>query len=231
MATAALIDLDGTLVDTIEDIAAAVDLVCRRFALEPVSASIVRGWVGKGSRQLMVRLLEARGANNVSPDQALEVFLDSYSQVNGRYARIYPGVLEGLDQLKADGVRIACVTNKHQSVTDALLEQLDLRRYFQVVLGGSSQRALKPHAEPLLLACEQMQVNHTAAVMVGDSENDLLAARAAGCACLLLPYGYSDEAPVQALGADAIVPSLFAAAQWIAARRSPSSAEPFVTQT
>jgi phosphoglycolate phosphatase len=229
MAFAALIDLDGTLVDTIGDIAAAVDLVCERYGLAHVSTDKVRSWIGKGSRQLMVRLLEQAGSDQ-SPDDALAVFLDGYAKVNGRLATIYPGVLEGLEQLKADGVRIACVTNKHQSVTDALLDQLGLRPYFQAVLGGTSARALKPDPAPLLAACLQLDVSIKAAVMVGDSENDLLAARAAGCTCLLLPYGYSDAAPVQSLGADAIVPSLFAAAQWIAAQRSESSLEPFVTQ-
>ena len=229
MAAAALIDLDGTLVDTIGDIAGAVDRVCDRYGLAHVSTARVRSWIGKGSRQLMVRLIEHAKAT-LSPDAALAVFLDAYTEVNGRTAKIYPGVLEGLDQLRADGVRIACVTNKVQSVTDALLEHLDLRRYFQAVLGGTSGRALKPHPDALLAACAELDVGIKAAVMVGDSDNDLLAARAAGCACLLLPYGYSDEAPVQSLGADAIVPSLFAAAQWISARRSESSPEPFVTQ-
>jgi phosphoglycolate phosphatase len=228
MASAALIDLDGTLVDTIDDIAAAVNLVGQRFELGKVSTTKVRSWIGKGSRQLMVRLIEHAKAA-VSPDDALAVFLDAYGEVNGRMARIYPGVLEGLDRLKADGVRIACVTNKHQALAAALLEQLDLSGYFQVVIGGSSKRALKPHPDALLVACQHMQVNIKAAVMIGDSENDLQAARAAGCACLLVPYGYSDEAPVQSLGADAIVPTLFAAAEWIAARSSKTSIE--VTQT
>jgi phosphoglycolate phosphatase len=116
------------------------------------------------------------------------------------------------------GIVCACVTNKNQGATDELLDKLDLSPYFSVILGGDTGLALKPDAAPLLAVCQRLDVMPLNAVMVGDSDNDLLAARAAGCRCVLLPYGYSVGKPVHTLGADAIVPTLLAAAQWIVAR-------------
>jgi phosphoglycolate phosphatase len=220
MIEAVLIDLDGTLVDTVYDLHAAVGLVAKRYGLSAPSVEEVKSWIGKGSRQLMSRLLEhqrGRSSQDVPVEQALAVFYEAYESVNGLYARPYPDVIAALKAMRQAGLPIACVTNKVQAATDLLLEKLGMTSYFDIVLGGVEGRALKPHPDVLFAACAAFGADAARAVMIGDSENDLQAARAAGSRCLLVPYGYSVGQPVQSLGADAIVPTLLAAVSWMAA--------------
>jgi phosphoglycolate phosphatase len=218
---AALIDLDGTLIDALPDIHTAVNQAARRFALHEASLEDVRGWIGKGARRLMERLLRHQGDApvKVTIDELLEAYLEEYTLVNGREARVYPEVIEGLKAMKSAGLKLACVTNKPEMLTRVLLEHTGLSQFFDVVVGGAPHLALKPAPDALLAACRALTCPVAATIMIGDSENDLEAARAAGMRCLLVPYGYSLEAPVQQLDADAIVPSLTGAAQWIAAQR------------
>jgi phosphoglycolate phosphatase len=216
---AALIDLDGTLIDALPDIHAAISQVARRFDLREASVAEVRGWIGKGARQLIERLLQhQQGASvQVTPDEALKAYVEEYTLVNGRQASVYPEVIDGLKVMKTAGIKLACVTNKPEAPTRVLLQLTGLIGYFDVVIGGSPHLALKPAPDALVAACKALGCSVAESVMIGDSENDLLAARAANMRCLLVPYGYSTEAPVQELMADAIVPTLKEAARWITA--------------
>ena len=221
MVRAALIDLDGTLIDALPDIHAAVNQTARRFGLAEAGLNDVRAWIGKGARQLIERLRRHQGdlPVEVTADQLLEAYLEEYTLINGREARVYPEVIDGLKAMKVGGIKLACVTNKPEILTRVLLEHTGLAQYFEVIIGGAPHLALKPAPDALIAACRALGCTVAETVMIGDSENDLLAARAAAMRCLLVPYGYSAEAPVRSLHADAIVPSLAGAAEWIAAQR------------
>lgn len=208
---AVLLDLDGTLLDTAPEIAAAAADMLAESGLAPVPAKIVRGFIGRGIPSLVRRTLEA--SLGQTPDErrigsALESFLLHYGKQNGRLAQAYPGVREGLTTLYAEGFSLACVTNKSARFSEPLLEATGLRGFFKAVVSGDSVARKKPSADPVLAACGLLNVGPAQALMVGDSANDALAARAAGCAVLLVPYGYSEGVDVQSIDCDGIVPSL-----------------------
>ena len=139
---------------------------------------------------------------------AMESFFFNYEKHNGRSARPYPGVLEGLDALQTAKFSLGCVTNKTAQFTGPLLEATGLARYFAVVISGDSVAKKKPAPDPLLAACNRLGVVPREALMVGDSTNDALAARAAGCPVVLVPYGYSEGVDVQTIECDGIFASL-----------------------
>ena len=144
---------------------------------------------------------------------ALRSFEHHYAQLNGRRSVLYPGVREGLTALRSRGVRLACVTNKPARFTQPLLARFDLAQDFDAVVSGDTVARKKPDPEPVLAACRLLGVAIADAVMIGDSANDALAARAAGCRVLLLPYGYAEAGAVQDIDCDGIVESLLHAAQ------------------
>jgi phosphoglycolate phosphatase len=216
---AVLIDLDGTLVDTLPDIDAALSMMCERLQLDAPPIEAVRGWIGKGSLKLVEAVLNDQPtAASVSPTEALVGYLDAYQEVNGSYAKVYPGVVAGLELFRRHGIRAACVTNKPHHLAETLLERCNLRVHLEAVMGGDEHVALKPAPDLLLKMVEVLGANLEETLMLGDSENDLAAARAAGCRCVLVDYGYSPLVPVQALGADAIVSTLGEACDWMLAR-------------
>jgi phosphoglycolate phosphatase len=213
---AALLDLDGTLLDTAPDLAAAANAMLVDLALPALDERRVRGFIGKGLAHLVRRTLGAAlGAEPGEPafGRALESFEHHYLVLNGSRAALYPEVREGLEALRARGVRLGCVTNKPARFTLPLLAHFDLARFFDVVVSGDSVGRRKPDPEPLLAACTQLGVAGNAAVMIGDSANDALAARAAGCRVLLVPYGYTEGGAVDDLDCDGIVETLLHAAQ------------------
>ncbi len=216
---AVIIDLDGTMVDTAGDFHAAINAMLETLGAGPdMSAQEIVGYVGKGSENLVRRVLDAR----LPPAQAssrfaeaLEAYRRAYIAINGRYASVYDGVREGLDALRGMGLALACVTNKPHDFTQPLLAQLDLAPAFDLVYPGDAFPHRKPDPYPMLRVAEAFGVRPAEVVAIGDSENDARAARAAGMRVLAVPYGYNHGQPVQAAGADAIVDSLFAAAQLI----------------
>lgn len=213
---AALIDLDGTLLDTAPDLAAAANAMLADLSLAPIDEFGVRGFIGKGLAHLVRRTLGAvRGAepDERTLERALKSFEHHYALLNGLRSALYPGVREGLAALRSRGARLACVTNKPARFTQPLLEHFNLARYFDAVVSGDSVARGKPDPEPLLAACSQLGVAISEAVMIGDSANDALAARAAGCRVLLVPYGYAEAAALRNLDCDGIVESLLHAAQ------------------
>ncbi|WP_028228038.1 phosphoglycolate phosphatase [Paraburkholderia ferrariae] len=217
---AALIDLDGTMVDTADDFAAGLNGMLAQFDAEETTREEVMGYVGKGSEHLIKSVLAPRfSADDAQSrfEEALARYQDEYAKINGRHTHLYPGVEAGLGALREAGVRLACVTNKPHRFAVELLQQYGLSRYFEVVLGGDSTPAKKPDPLPMLIACERLGVKPQAAVAIGDSENDALAGRAAGMATLTVPYGYNHGQPVQNIDSDGIVATLLDAAKAIAA--------------
>jgi phosphoglycolate phosphatase len=217
-ARAVLIDLDGTLLDTVPDLAAAVNAMREDFALAPLSLERVASYVGKGADVLVHRALTDRLDGEADADRfasGREAFYRHYRVFNGRAARVYPGVLEALDELRAKGLPLACVTNKPREFTLTLLACVGLMERFAVVVSGDDAASKKPAAEPMLLACRQLDVSPRHAAVIGDSANDVAAARAAGCPVIVVETGYNEGQPASELDADAIVPALLDAARLI----------------
>lgn len=217
---AALIDLDGTMVDTADDFAAGLNGMLAQLDAEETTREEVMGYVGKGSEHLIRSVLAPRfHADHAEArfDEALALYQDEYAKINGRHTRLYPGVEAGLAALRDAGIKLACVTNKPHRFAVELLQQYGLMQYFEVVLGGDSLPKKKPDPLPMLTACERLSVPPQAAVAIGDSENDALAGRAAGMATLTVPYGYNHGQPVQKIESDGIVATLLDAAKAVAA--------------
>lgn len=210
-ARAALIDLDGTLLDTVPDLAAAANAMLVDMGRAELPVQTVAEYIGKGADVLVHRVMSGAldgRIDEASFTQAKDAFYRHYRRLNGAAAQVYPGITAALDALRAQGVKLACVTNKPREFTVALLERAGLAMYFDAVVSGDDAPHKKPHAAPLLAACRMLGVDIADAVMIGDSENDLLAARAAGCPAVLVEGGYNEGRPVAELAADAIVASL-----------------------
>ncbi len=211
----ALFDLDGTLVDSAPDLAAAVDRTLEQLGRKPAGLEKVRQWVGHGSPILMRRALAgkadwepASAADDALFNDALTMFFNNYRQLNGQHAVVFPGVEPCLEALTRLGCRMAVVTNKPEQFVGPLLKQLGLEEYFRLVVGGDTLSTKKPDPGPLLHAMETLQGSRGTTVMVGDSAADVSAAQAAGIPCVAVTYGYNFGRSVQALGADAVVDSL-----------------------
>jgi len=208
---AVMIDLDGTLLDTIPDLAAAANGMLEELGRQPLPLDTVRNFVGKGIPRLVERALARDIDGHVPPEvlaQALPVFERVYAGVNGRYTTIYPGVREGLEQMRAAGFRLACVTNKSVAFSVPLLERMELAAFFELTVSGDTLPRRKPDPLQLLHACERFGVAPARMLMVGDSGNDVQAARAAGCPVFCVPYGYNEGHDVHSLDVDAIVAAL-----------------------
>lgn len=217
---AVLIDLDGTLLDTVPDIAHAVNAVLRALGRAAVTDAIVAGYVGQGVDVLLHRALSGARDGRVDDAQlqrARGLFDPAYAAVNGAQATLYPGVVEGLDAFQAHGLRLACVTNKPQRAAETVLARFGLARYFGCLVGGDALAQRKPAPEPLWHAAARLGVAADACLVLGDSANDAKAARAAGMSVALVDYGYTEGLPIAAIDCDAVVASLAEAATRIAA--------------
>ncbi|MBV8627069.1 MAG: phosphoglycolate phosphatase, partial [Paraburkholderia sp.] len=205
---AALIDLDGTMVDTADDFAAGLNGMLAQLDAEETTREEVMGYVGKGSEHLIKSVLAPRLAEDDAQarfDEALALYQDEYAKINGLHTHLYPEVEAGLAALRDQGIKLACVTNKPHRFAMELLQQYGLAQFFEVVIGGDSLEKKKPDPLPMLTACERLGVEPAAAVAIGDSENDAIAGRAAGMATLTVPYGYNHGQPVQKIESDGIV--------------------------
>ncbi len=213
---AVLIDLDGTLIDTLDDLADAANAMLAVLGRLTFPAETIRGFVGKGIAHLVGRCLGHAGeSGSAEAQEALRLFRRYYAELNGRKARVYPGVREGLDRLSEAGLKLACVTNKAAAFTLPLLASSGLAPYFDLVISGDTLAHRKPHPQPLLHACGYFGIQPAQAVMIGDSDNDVDAARAAGCPVYGVPYGYRQQEDVRSLDADVIVCTLEEAARRI----------------
>ncbi len=208
---AVMIDLDGTLLDTIPDLAVATNRMLEELGRAPLPLETVRSFVGKGIPRLVERALAGQingQANAAALAQALPVFERHYAGVNGLHTTIYPGVREGLEQLAAAGFPLVCVTNKAGAYTTPLLVRMGLAHFFAQTIAGDTLARKKPDPLPLLHACAQFGIAPAQMLMIGDSLNDVQAARAAGCPVFCVPYGYNEGHAVQNLEVDAIVGAL-----------------------
>jgi len=220
--TAVLLDLDGTLLDTIPDLADATNAMLADLGLAPLSQETVALHVGQGMKALIASVLadQRQSGDQALQERAQALFRQHYRRFNGQRAALYPGVEQGLQAFRRMGLKLAVVTNKPTEFTLPLLERSGLAPYFKCVVCGDTCPEQKPRPAPLLHACAQLGAAPGQAVMIGDSINDAQAAQAAGIAALAVPYGYNHGQGVQNLKVDDIVMSIEAAAQWISKRRT-----------
>lgn len=192
---AVLFDLDGTLVDSVPDLTQAVDRMLVVFGMPAAGESAVRQWVGNGAQMLVKRALAGQltvpELEDARFNDAYQLFLQFYAESTADKSVLYPGVLECLQKLKALQIKMAVVTNKPMQFTTPMLAGFAIDAYFDVVLGGDSLAVKKPAPEPLWQAMKQLDVDVADTLMIGDSVNDLQAARAAGCPVVCVPYGYN----------------------------------------
>ena len=205
---AAIVDLDGTMVDTLGDFVVALSAMLASLGLPPVDRAFVAHTVGKGSEHLVRSTLAHAGADAGLYETAMARYQQHYLAVNGQHATVYPGVVEGLERLSAHGLKLACLTNKPTAFALPLLRDKGLAGYFSHVFGGDAFERRKPDPLPLLKTCEALGSLPAHTLMVGDSINDALAARAAGCPVVLVTYGYNHGRPVAEVDADATVERL-----------------------
>lgn len=212
------IDLDGTLLDTVPDLHAAASATLVELGLPACSEDDIRRSVGRGIQHLVNRFISGNGkADEALLEKTMPIYRRHYKIFNGRAAKTYPGVIEGLEKFRARGLKMAVITNKSGAFTDPLLVSSGLAGYFEFSLSGDSLTEKKPHPLPLLHACERLSVDASFNLHIGDSRHDAASARAAGCPVFLVPYGYNEGEDVRKLDCDAIVESLDHAADLIAA--------------
>lgn len=191
-----LFDLDGTLVDSVPDLAFAVNETLVELGLAPFSQNIIRNWVGNGAKVLIQRALSGNAEvstdlDNTLVERALAIFFQVYQRHTCVETQLYSNVLETLTELKARGYRLAIITNKPERFIAPIIEGLALNGLFELVIGGDTLEKRKPDPLPLHYACQQLSVEVEQCVMIGDSKNDILAAKAANMASVALTYGYN----------------------------------------
>jgi len=208
-----LFDLDGTLFDTLADIASALNAAIGSLGWQPFAAEEVRRMIGRGSPILIQRAAAARGQSldAVADDRLLQLFFRFYEELeqSGRSSAVpYAGAAEILSRLHRDGVGTAVVTNKQRRFAVALIESRGFSDWIDVIVGGDSCERRKPDPQPLLFACSEIKVSPTECLMVGDSSNDVEAARGAGIPVICVSYGYNEGRDPSTLGSDALIDSL-----------------------
>lgn len=215
---AVMIDLDGTLLDTACDLAAAANMMLRELGRAELPLETIQSYIGKGIQKLVKRSLT--GSFDDEPeislfDRAMPIYERDYAKTLCVNTQPYPGVMEGLNALRKADFRLACITNKAEAFTLPLLRATELLDYFDIVLSGDSLPEKKPHPLPLLHACRHFGILPHEMLLIGDSLNDAEAARAAGCHIFCVPYGYNEGRDVHELDCDAIVPSVYDATKLI----------------
>jgi phosphoglycolate phosphatase len=204
-------DLDGTLLDTVHELATAINALLDELGYPPLAQEVVGALIGKGMANLVRRSLAL--ATDVTPDavddgevtDALVRYRAHYASRLGHETRLFPGMVEGLTRLEAMGVPMAVITNKATPFVRPHLVAAGIERFFSVVIGGDDLPTRKPHPGPLQHAAAMFGIPTRLLLMVGDSGNDVEAARGAGCPVLVVPYGYREGRPLQDLRADGIV--------------------------
>ena len=206
-----LIDLDGTLIDSVPDLAYCVDALMAKLGLPARGEAKVRQWVGNGIERLVKRALldQLDGEpDQALLDKALPIYLELYKENLSKRSRLYPGVKEGLQFLHDAGYKLGCITNKAAAYTEPLLKDLGIYDYFQIVVSGDTLPVKKPDPLPLLHAARFFKVEPSHALMVGDSISDVKAARAAGFQVICMSYGYNHGQDIRDAHPDAVIDSM-----------------------
>ena len=210
MSDTLLFDLDGTLVDTAPDLHHALNSTLGSVELGPVDIELTRHWVGHGAKKMISSALEQH--NERSADAIVEKlytsFLAYYRRHIAIFSKPFPGVSLTIQHLAHKGCKLGVVTNKRYDLSELLLKELNLLRYFSLVVGGDTLSVAKPKPDPLLHACKELDTPPERAIFVGDSITDVACARSAGCPIVLVPYGYNQGVSVSTLGADRTIESL-----------------------
>lgn len=213
-----MIDLDGTLIDTVPDLAAAANWMLADLGRKPWDEKHYRAWIGNGVPRFVKRALTGEMQAEPDPElfeQAIEPFRRHYGEAVSVLSRPYPGVVDALEQLSARGFSLACITNKAGAFTLPLLKNLELDKYFQLVLSGDSLPRQKPDPLPLRHACKYFGIDAAHGVLIGDSSNDVHAARAAGMPVICVTYGYNHGHDIRQSLPDAVVDSLTEVPQYL----------------
>ena len=211
--TLVILDLDGTLVDSVPDIAVALDAALDDMGLPPVGEDNTRRWVGNGARMLVRRALDGPETDDAVPENPevnalLNAFLAQYAQHLAGRTTIYPGVTEALDFFREQGCRMAVVTNKPEELAKGLLAALDLDGYFDLVLGGDSLQSKKPDPAPFKHAMNELGCKPARSLVIGDSVNDISPASALGIDSICVTYGYNQGRDPHSLGATLVLDTL-----------------------
>ena len=206
-----LFDLDGTLVDSVGDLAWCANEMLHRLGMPRQDPEAARNWVGNGVERFVKRALT--NDMNAEPDAALfrsglEIFNKLYADHASDHSEVYPGVFDSLERLAKLDVHLACVTNKPEPFTSKLIEAMGLNVYFELVVAGDTTPRKKPDPMPLHYAADYFGLDYGACLMVGDSSNDVLAARAAGFGIVCVPYGYNHGEDISDSNPDLVVENL-----------------------
>lgn len=216
-----LIDLDGTLVDSVPDLAYCVDEMMKRLDMPVRGIDAVRNWVGNGVQRLteraLVNAVEGMPETELM-DKAYPIFLELYKNNNSQRSKVYDGVLDGLKWMQNNGYRIGCVTNKAESFTVPLLKSKGLFDLFEVIVSGDTCAEKKPHPMPLLHAAKLMSVSPNNALMLGDSRSDVKAARAANFNIFCMTYGYNHGEDIANYNPDVIMDSFMELPNYLVAK-------------
>ncbi|MBF0219050.1 MAG: phosphoglycolate phosphatase [Gammaproteobacteria bacterium] len=206
-----LIDVDGTLVDSVPDLCFCVDTMMQALGLPERGEARVRNWVGNGVERLVRRALTDSLDDEPEDalfDRAYPIFLSLYAENTSKRSRLYPGVLEGLNLLQSRGYALGCVTNKAARFTEPLLHDLGVADFFGIIISGDTLSEKKPHPLPLLHAATHFAVKPENALMIGDSVSDVKAARAAGFTIICMSYGYNHGVDIHLANPDAVIDSM-----------------------
>lgn len=206
-----MFDLDGTLIDSVPDLAVAVESMLLKLGRPPAGIENVRMWVGNGAPLLVRRALagnmDAKGVDDAEAEQALEIFMEAYAGGH-EHTKVYPGVRESLKWLQKQGVEMALITNKPERFVAPLLDEMKLGRFFRWIVGGDTMPQKKPDPAALFFVMKMAGVTPQESLFVGDSRNDVLAAKAAGVRCVALSYGYNHGRPIAEESPDAVIDNL-----------------------
>jgi len=206
-----LIDVDGTLVDSVPDLAYCVDEMMKALGREPHGETKVRDWVGNGVERLTRRALIGQLDGEPSDEdfaKGYPIFLDLYKDNTSKRSCLYPGVREGLDYMKSQGYLLGCVTNKDAQFTIPLLKGLGIYYEFGIVVSGDTLPVKKPDPQPLLHAAAHFGVGAEDSLMLGDSKSDVTAARNAGFQIVCMSYGYNHGEDIRNYHPDAVIDSM-----------------------
>jgi phosphoglycolate phosphatase len=215
MIRAVILDLDGTLLDTAGEITDAMDRTLDELGFRRVPPQEIRAMIGRGVPKLVERVIRRIGATGIEPTKMIERFEAHYAQTVATSAPLFEGVFPGLMRLYQAGIKLAVVTNKPRFFTRQLLDSAEVSRFFSAVVAGDDGVPKKPAGDMLLAACREMGTQPSETVMLGDSDNDVAAARAAGCTVWCVPYGYNEGRGPETLACDRIVATVEEAARLV----------------